>query len=266
MRYSILIVVLSILITPISTYPQEFKIAKALDTNLFELRSKEIVKIKNLRTPSINTPNQEQNELAQKIYKWVDSFFSERNFRFEFTNEEENNVKLVNIYRMYKFGEDQNVIELYLANGFGEYTGEKNDTAIIFLEKEALAKKNELGIWGAVGEELNDEYNVPINTVYEKIEYTRPYLMLLPLALLSFGIAWDQFEDRSNIQKEIDLLVKMGRNDEADDLKVTKTQKTVVGIVAIITGVATTFFALKEVEVRADYDNVSLGVHIPLNE
>lgn len=233
---------------------QEREVLRALDNNIFKLSNQDTVKLKFLRTVSINRSSGTPSTLAKKIYKWVDAYFTGRTFKVEYTGEQENNIKLVNMYRTYELGDDENVLGQYLSRGYGEYSGEDK----FLKEKELSAKENGLGVWG--------EDSINIGLYPDKKYYEHPYIFLLPLSAFCFGLAWDQFEGASDIQGTIDALNNAGLSSEADELQGSKTRKTIVGIVGILAGITTAVLAFRNVEVKSDYDSVTLGVNIPLNK
>ncbi len=92
-------------------------------------------------------------------------------------------------------------------------------------------------------------YNQEVNVTY-------PNIYLLPLSFIALGLAWDYFEDVSQLNQSIDFYKKY--NGDTSDLESARTRKTILGITFIAAGVLNTVFALKTVEIKASSNSLSL--------
>lgn len=84
-----------------------------------------------------------------------------------------------------------------------------------------------------------------------------PNIILLPVSILSFGLAWDYFEQVDDIGETIDNFKKVQSN--TSSLETTKSRKTILGIGFLIVGVLNTVISLQSVEVNASENSIKLS-------
>lgn len=260
MKYFLLASLL--LVSFIDSKAQSLYINKIIDTNLFELSNGARVKLYGLSIPSLNELNQKHAALAKEILEWEKQTIANKIFEVEFISggEEISQIKLSKI---------SNNIEIDLASWFlqrGYATLiEGSDDYNKMLDYEKEAQKNKNGLWKEISMQyagdkiISKEKAIELNKRYEK-----PYLYMLGISAASFVLAWDYITQASDIQDQIDFYKALNKTLKATysttTLEKSKSRKTIVGVVCLAAGVASTIFAFQDVEIRTDFQSISLSV------
>ncbi len=107
-------------------------------------------------------------------------------------------------------------------------------------------------------DELQSYISVPKVTGQE-LTTTHPNIYLLPMSVVALGLAWDYFQDVSQLNQSIDSYKKS--NSDTSEMESARNRKTVLGITFLAAGVINTVFALKTVEVKATSSSLGLVYH-----
>lgn len=104
---------------------------------------------------------------------------------------------------------------------------------------------------------LDDEKTIPLDTLSvnnnsQLGNYTYPNIILLPISVIAFGLAWDYFEDVSILQKY---------KSPSSEWKSAKTRKTILGVAFALAGVVNTIIAFEKVEVKVSPNSLSFVYH-----
>jgi len=266
------------------TFAQSFQIVKLIDNNLFELETGKQAKFYGLYIPSLKDTASNNYEIAKEINKWENDFLLESDFTFKFMGKDTNGVLEAKIIKERSFY-DENMAEKLLTNGYATLLAGNdklfNSSLIEFQER---AQENNYGLWknkiihkeDLAKTSYSNKQNIPF---YGKT-YERPYLPLLGIGIASFALAWDEFADASDIQSSIDNFnndiylipqiyssigielrqqIENGYKDEIENLKNDKSRKIIVGVTCLVAGIITTLYSFKTVEVRTDFQSLSLS-------
>ncbi|MBZ0198826.1 MAG: thermonuclease family protein [Ignavibacteriaceae bacterium] len=256
-------------------YSQSYHITKIIETNLFELDNHKKVKLYGLFIPSRQDSHSTLSKLADIIYQWETENLLDANVAIETLGSTEDGTNLVAIYKNYPFFIRKNIANELLSNGWASLIIDiNNDYLQSLITYQEEAQKNKDGIWEA-GFSVSQNVDTPIINAEEMAVFTsRPYLPLLGISIASFALAWDYFSASSDAQKSIDKLndqIKLlpntstGKqteqiyNDEIDNLKSIKTRKTIVAVTCVAAGIITTLFSFKSVEVKTNFQSLSLS-------
>lgn len=101
-------------------------------------------------------------------------------------------------------------------------------------------------------------------------QYSRPNIHLLAVSALSFGLAWEFFTRAGEYQDVIDFNNDLANvfntafnttNIRANNsgLETAKTRMIILGIVSIGAGLATTVYALKQIEIKSNGASLSIA-------
>jgi hypothetical protein len=90
-----------------------------------------------------------------------------------------------------------------------------------------------------------------------QIQTVRPYKNLLFVGILGVVLAWDNFSDASDIGSMINSYKNLGL--DANTLESQQTRKSIVGAVAAIIGLAAIAISMKEVEVKANGNTLTVS-------
>jgi len=111
---------------------------------------------------------------------------------------------------------------------------------------------------------LDDEKTIPLDTLSvnnnsQLGNYTYPNIILLPISVIAFGLAWDYFEDVSQLSETIDQFQKLKL--DTSKLESSKTRKTILGVAFALAGVVNTIIAFEKVEVKVSPNSLSFVYH-----
>ncbi|MBW7888130.1 MAG: hypothetical protein H3C35_07195 [Bacteroidetes bacterium] len=94
-------------------------------------------------------------------------------------------------------------------------------------------------------------------------KYSYPKIYLIPVSIITFGLAWDYFVQIGDIQDVIDLQNKL---EEQTKIKIDnsalisqKSRKTILAITFLTAGIVNTIFAFEKVEIIATNNSVGLS-------
>ncbi|MBI2427496.1 MAG: hypothetical protein HYV29_01615 [Ignavibacteriales bacterium] len=90
---------------------------------------------------------------------------------------------------------------------------------------------------------------------FVKSEY--PKINFLFVSAIALGLSWDYFSQASDLQQSIDGFKQLSI--PTDKLESQKLRKTLLGVVFLATGVATTIIAFEKVEIKATTNTLSLS-------
>jgi hypothetical protein len=94
------------------------------------------------------------------------------------------------------------------------------------------------------------------DTITEEEKYYYPNINLLPVSIISFALAYDNFSEISQLDKAIDnfKILKL----DTSELESTKGKKMLLGGIFILIGVANLGFVAQEVEIKAMHNSLSI--------
>jgi endonuclease YncB( thermonuclease family) len=277
---------------------QNVRISKIIDTNLFELDNGQKVTLYGLFVPERQDTNVGLSRIADIVFKWENEYLLDGNFSFDTLLRSSNGIVAVVMYKknpLYK----TDVAKRFLENGYAALLSHASKAYSEELsEYQDVARKDSLGIWkdglvkskhleapmftekqrrlvdvGMPLEKRHDNASSPIQMEPTRtiVSYSRPYLPLLVVGVAAFALAWDNFASVSDIETEIDLVTKQSAalpagsslkkeyEDAISRSENVRNRKTIVAIACIAAGLVTTVFSLKQVEVRTDFQSLSVG-------
>ena len=132
-----------------SLFPQEVEITKIIDSNLFELKNGERIKLANLEIPSIYNPDTLLADFASYVKKFSEDVLLKKQLSLEYAEPVDSTLDVHNVHLYKKYV--LNIVdynEMYLEKGMGkllEPVGEKYQEK--YLKAASEAKEQKRGIW-----------------------------------------------------------------------------------------------------------------------
>lgn len=230
-------------------FPQPYlQMIKIIDANTFMFSDSSVVKLHALFVPSINDEDSLTRELAKKIIKDEELNLLYKNFRLEFMTDDKSEA---NIFKEY-LASDVNIAEWMLVNGYA-YLKKENKYLNELFQFQKQAMNNLRGIW-VIQEKL-------INKDIYKVKREISLLPLLTVSIAFGFLAYDNFSESSDIQKQIDNLKLISNNIDVSSWESIKNRKTLVGISSLVAAIITGFFSFQTIELEP----VENGVNFKIN-
>jgi|GEM_PF-2512513 len=107
----------------------------------------------------------------------------------------------------------------------------------------------------SISEELGNKVDMVQNDTQKYEKY--PNLILLPISFISFGLAWDYFEDISQLNESIENFNKL--KFDTEELESTKRRKTILGVTFLVAGLVNTIISFHELEIIAKNNSIGLS-------
>ncbi len=127
----------------------DFKIVHIRDSNLFELDNGSLVRLANVKVPSVSTADSNFIYLARFIKKYAEAEYLKWPVSIEYSGKRDSSgYALAHIFQFYPF-ETIHINAVYLKKGFGWYRESPGDTTYRNLYKAAAryAEQNKKGVW-----------------------------------------------------------------------------------------------------------------------
>lgn len=135
------------MLIPCFIFPQEVKIAKALDSNLFLLEDGRKIKLAHIEMPSIQAKDSLQRELASRIIQFAEERMLKKRFEIELAADHDTATALaVHLFEKYPL-QRLNYNAIFLENGFGKYVGMDSIYDEQYLKAQQKVKNARSGAW-----------------------------------------------------------------------------------------------------------------------
>jgi len=147
-------------ITNLLAQDKDVKIIEILDANLFKTEDSVLIRMSNLKVPSLSDPDSARRDLAKKIIKYADLHLLDRTSRFIVSPKKscsEKSIQSGHLFRKYPLSET-NINEAFLEKGYAVYL--PCDT--LFMDdysqasEKAITKKK--GFWSPIREIKKPDY------------------------------------------------------------------------------------------------------------
>lgn len=149
LRAAAVIVFLSVLTDLL--FSQTVKVTEVLDANLFRLHNGQVVRLAGIYVPGVADTNKNLIPLGREIKDFGEKYFLRRNFRIKYNSLLADSTIMVNLYRAYPSGEDEDVAEIFLKKGYAACVGNADTAAgLKYAAYEAEAKSAGAGIWSLI--------------------------------------------------------------------------------------------------------------------
>ena len=241
----------AILFTGLYSQQYEARIVKIHSTNIFELSTGELVSIYGLNIPTLDDTAIVPLSLIKNIAQFEKDVMLKGTYIVERTATGTNEVEKVYLIRNYMFGKED-IARRLLRQGFAKLTKNvqrKDNTEM--LHQQELAIADIIGIWAYHTEELTDRqpYSEMLPQKYRvtPVYYERPLLPLLGLSAAAFFMSYKNFAEAGD-----------GGNKAFTANIFSNTWDQGVGVLWFVGGIATTYIALKRVEVSANTSQVDV--------
>jgi len=133
----------------LSLHAQEVKIVKVLDSNLFETKSGQRIRLANVLTPSISDSNKKLALFAMSIKKYAEEQFLGRPLIMKIARTDSGKSEPIPVHLFQKFMMKTVCYnKLYLERGYGKFIEEADTTyRAEYLAAQEKAKRKKRGIW-----------------------------------------------------------------------------------------------------------------------
>lgn len=129
-------------------FAQKTKIVKIYDTNLFQGKNGELLRLANIEVPSLYGTDSMQQYVAQSAMKFAELNLLNRLCHYEVsTNQVDHDIVYVHLFRKYPL-QNQNINKEYLQQGYGKYIQNQDSSYHQDYQKaEQKARERGKGVW-----------------------------------------------------------------------------------------------------------------------